>query len=74
MTRPQINAKIIADSISTHGARISTFELEYQRFIHAEFFDKSVIPSGFYLGRTNKRGYQQKRKKVCKKNKLKPKL
>ncbi len=31
-----IKAKIIADSISTHGDRITTFELEYPRFIHSE--------------------------------------
>ena len=32
-----IKAKIITDSISTHtGQRITTFELEYPRFIHAE--------------------------------------
>ena len=32
-----INAKVITDSISTHtGQRITTFELEYPRFIHAE--------------------------------------
>jgi len=32
-----ITAKIIADSISTHGDRITSFELEYPRFIHSEF-------------------------------------
>ena len=32
-----ISAKIIADSISQQGIRITTFELEYPRFIHAEF-------------------------------------
>jgi thymidylate synthase ThyX len=32
-----ISAKIIADSISVAGHRITTFELEYPRFIHAEF-------------------------------------
>ena len=31
-----ISAKIIADSIC-NGHRITTFELEYPRFIHAEF-------------------------------------
>ena len=32
-----IKAKVIADSISTHtGQRITTYELEYPRFIHAE--------------------------------------
>lgn len=32
-----ITAKIIKDSISPSGVRITTFELEYPRFIHAEF-------------------------------------
>lgn len=32
-----ISAKIIADSISHSGQRITTFELEYPRFIHSEF-------------------------------------
>lgn len=31
-----INAKIIADSVSPTGQRITTWELEYPRFIHAE--------------------------------------
>ena len=32
-----ISATIIADSISPDGVRITTFELEYPRFIHSEF-------------------------------------
>lgn len=32
-----ITAKVIADSISVAGARITTLELRYPRFIHAEF-------------------------------------
>ena len=32
-----ISAKIIADSIAPNGQRITTYELEYPRFIHAEF-------------------------------------
>lgn len=32
-----ITAKIIADSISTNGVRITTMELNYPRFIHSEF-------------------------------------
>ena len=32
-----ISAKVIADSISPQGIRITTFELEYPRFIHSEF-------------------------------------
>jgi len=31
-----ISAKIVADSISEHGVRITTYELEYPRFIHSE--------------------------------------
>jgi len=31
-----ISAKVIADSINNKGVRITTFELEYPRFIHAE--------------------------------------
>lgn len=31
-----ISAKIIADSVNTNGVRITTIELEYPRFIHAE--------------------------------------
>ena len=32
-----ISAKIIADSISLDNIRITTFELEYPRFVHSEF-------------------------------------
>ena len=32
-----ITVKIIADSINLNGNRLTTFELEYPRFIHAEF-------------------------------------
>lgn len=32
-----ISAKVICDSISESGFRITTFELEYPRFIHSEF-------------------------------------
>lgn len=32
-----ISAKIIADSITEWGQRITTFELEYPRYIHSEF-------------------------------------
>lgn len=39
-----ISAKIIADSVSTHtGQRITTFELEYPRFIHAELMTHRVF-------------------------------
>ena len=32
-----IQAKVIADSIADHGGRITTLQLRYPRFIHAEF-------------------------------------
>lgn len=32
-----ISAKIVQDSVTTQGKRITTFELEYPRFIHSEF-------------------------------------
>jgi thymidylate synthase ThyX len=38
-----ISAKIIADSISDAGIRITTYELEYPRFIHAEFMTHRVF-------------------------------
>lgn len=38
-----ISAKIIADSIDPNGHRITTFELEYPRFIHAEFMTHRVF-------------------------------
>lgn len=37
-----ITASILADSVSTHGDRITTFELEYPRFIHSEFHTLNV--------------------------------
>ena len=36
-------AKIICDSISPVGARITTFELVYPRFIHGEFMTHRVF-------------------------------
>lgn len=33
---PHVSAKIIADSITDEGKRITSFELEYPRYIHAE--------------------------------------
>lgn len=38
-----ISARIIADSISDAGIRITTMELEYPRFIHAEFMTHRVF-------------------------------
>ena len=32
-----ISAKVIADSVTTSGERLTTFQLKYPRFIHAEF-------------------------------------
>ena len=36
MSYPHITAKIIADSLISRGRRITTFELTYPRYIHAE--------------------------------------
>ncbi len=38
-----ISAKIIADSYSNNGQRLTTFELEYPRFIHSEFMTHRVF-------------------------------
>lgn len=38
-----MNVKIIADSIALNGARITTMQLRYQRFIHAEFMTHRVF-------------------------------
>ena len=38
-----IEAKIIADSISEAGVRITTMELKYPRFIHSEFMTHRVM-------------------------------
>lgn len=38
-----ITAKIIEDSIAQNGKRITTFELEYARFIHSEFMTHRMI-------------------------------
>lgn len=36
-------AKVIADSVTKHGKRITTLELRYQRFVHAEFMTHRVF-------------------------------
>src|SRR5574343_569748 len=38
-----ITAKIIKDSISPVGKRITTFELEYPRFVHSELMTHRVF-------------------------------
>lgn len=38
-----ISAQIIADSISSNGVRITTMQLRYPRFIHAEFMTHRVF-------------------------------
>lgn len=38
-----ISATVIADSIDTSGKRITTFQLRYPRFIHAEFMTHRVF-------------------------------
>jgi hypothetical protein len=37
------NVKILKDSISVTGRRLTTFELEYQRFIHAELLTHRIL-------------------------------
>jgi hypothetical protein len=38
-----INAKVIADSISERGKRLTTLEVTYPRFVHAEFMTHRVF-------------------------------
>lgn len=38
-----ITAKIVADSVSESGKRITTFELEYNRYIHAELLTHRML-------------------------------
>lgn len=38
-----ITAKVLADSISPEGIRLTTFELRYPRFIHSEFLTHRVF-------------------------------
>ncbi len=38
-----ISAKVVADSISPEGKRITTFSLEYPRFVHAELMTHRVF-------------------------------
>ena len=38
-----ITAKVVADSVGPNGVRITTMELEYPRFIHAEFMTHRVF-------------------------------
>lgn len=40
---PLISAKVIADSIGTEGVRLTTMELVYPRFIHAELMTHRVF-------------------------------
>ena len=39
----EISAKIIADSVSPQGKRITSFELDYPRFIHSELMTHRVF-------------------------------
>lgn len=39
----EISAKIVADSVSAQGKRITSFELEYPRFIHSELMTHRVF-------------------------------
>lgn len=36
MEYKNISVKIIADSVSPQGVRLTTYELQYPRYIHAE--------------------------------------
>ena len=38
-----ISAKVIADSVNAHGIRLTTMELKYPRFVHAEFMTHRVF-------------------------------
>lgn len=38
-----ISAKIVADSVSPHGIRLTTMQLRYPRFIHSEFMTHRVF-------------------------------
>jgi len=38
-----ITSRIVADSIAPNGKRITTFELEYPRFIHSEFMTHRAL-------------------------------
>jgi hypothetical protein len=38
-----INAKVIADSISPQGIRLTTMQLRYPKFIHGEFMTHRVF-------------------------------
>lgn len=38
-----IDAKIVADSVADNGKRLTTFELEYPRFIHSEFMTHRML-------------------------------
>lgn len=38
-----ISAKVVADSISPDGGRLTTFELEYHRYIHSEFMTHRLL-------------------------------
>lgn len=44
-----IVARIVADSVSEFGDRITTFELEYHRFIHAEMMTHRCLVGGTEL-------------------------
>ena len=44
LNRPtNISAKVVADSIAKNGKRITTFELEYNRFIHSEMMTHGAL-------------------------------
>lgn len=42
-SKSNITAKVVADSISENGKRITTFEIEYPRFIHSELMTHRML-------------------------------
>jgi thymidylate synthase ThyX len=43
VTGQNISAKVLADSTTDNGDRLTTFELEYPRFIHSEFMTHRML-------------------------------
>lgn len=46
MTNPQFQAKVVADSINPAGVRLTTLQLLYPRFIHAELMTHRMFSRG----------------------------
>lgn len=50
-TKSNIKAKVIADSITKDGKRITTLEVEYPRFMHSEFLTHNSISKNYSSSR-----------------------